>query len=371
MIVRQKAASEFPAGLLVFLSLALIFVLVFGLFQATRNGELNVPREVNADDLTQTATGTAPEELTFNILGSLEANQGVRRYLDRKGIDSLFAKLTPYLGDAVSNMLVLEGPLSLLPDGKECFYLDDLDALKKLNFNLFPAANQYFAAPKGDTATLQQQALQNAEINFYGLGRNLNDAARGVRYEIDGTGISFFSASAIGRGQRASRVEPGMAIASDIQLFDRVTRAKINGDFVVVTLHWGNLLGAETGTTQRDLAYRYIDAGADLVIGATPGHAMPIEEYRGSLICYNLGSLLQDRSQGQRNPALLMQLTVNQDAPQLRFYPLTQRYGLPVFSDTWQSDILRESFLQNVDQLNTVTHDDGSFTVYFPESERR
>ncbi len=328
-------------------------------------------REVSAGDLQPTATGTAREELTFNVLGSLEANQGVRRYLDRRGIDSLFSQLTPYLGDALSNMLVLEGPLSLEPDGKECFYLEDLDALKALNFNLFPSANQFFAAPKGETATLQQAALEAADINFYGLGRNLNDAARGVRYEVDGTGVSFFSASAIGRGQRASRVEPGMAIASDIQLFDRVTRAKINGDFVVVTLHWGNLLGAETGVNQRELAHRYIDAGADLVIGATPGHAMPLEAYRGSLICYNLGSLLQDKSQGQRNPALLMQLTINQEAPQLRFYPLTQRYGLPVFSDTWQSDILRESFLQNVEELHTVTHDDGSFTVYFPDSDRR
>ncbi len=38
MIIRQKAASEFSAGLLVFLSLVLIAALGLGLFFATQNG---------------------------------------------------------------------------------------------------------------------------------------------------------------------------------------------------------------------------------------------------------------------------------------------------------------------------------------------
>jgi hypothetical protein len=67
-----------------------------------------------------------------------------------------------------------------------------------------------------------------------------------------------------------------------------IARLREAADIVVASCHWG--LFREVLQYMREIAHAAIEAGADLVVGHGPHHALPIEVHRGKPIFYGLGS---------------------------------------------------------------------------------
>ena len=65
---------------------------------------------------------------------------------------------------------------------------------------------------------------------------------------------------------------------------------------VVVFVHWGSEYTHVPSTRQRTLGQSFIDAGADLVIGAHPHVVQPVEIYKGKAIFYSLGNFVFDQN---------------------------------------------------------------------------
>ena len=64
---------------------------------------------------------------------------------------------------------------------------------------------------------------------------------------------------------------------------------------VVVFAHWGEEYKTEPEATTRAIARSFIDAGADVVIGAHPHVVQPYEVYKGKAIFYSLGNFMFDQ----------------------------------------------------------------------------
>ncbi|MDX1459579.1 MAG: CapA family protein [Xanthomonadales bacterium] len=75
---------------------------------------------------------------------------------------------------------------------------------------------------------------------------------------------------------------------------DRIRREKREGDFVVVSIHWGSNFGSAVPQPQRSAARILIDAGADLIHGHSSHHVKSIEVYRDRPIFYGCGDLMND-----------------------------------------------------------------------------
>ena len=79
---------------------------------------------------------------------------------------------------------------------------------------------------------------------------------------------------------------------------DDIATLRQNADVVVASCHWG--LHKEVLDYMPEIAHAAIDAGADLVIGHGPHHALPVEVYRGKAIFYGLGSFSFHTGHGGR-----------------------------------------------------------------------
>jgi poly-gamma-glutamate capsule biosynthesis protein CapA/YwtB (metallophosphatase superfamily) len=75
-------------------------------------------------------------------------------------------------------------------------------------------------------------------------------------------------------------------------------RLRSEVDFVVVLIHWGGGLSEGLAEYQRPLGRAFLDAGADVVVGAHPHRILGIEAYDGKAIIYSGGTLIDqmDRS---------------------------------------------------------------------------
>ena len=69
-----------------------------------------------------------------------------------------------------------------------------------------------------------------------------------------------------------------------------------NCSHVGIFVHWGSEYTHVPSDRQRSLARAFIDAGADLVIGAHPHVVQPVEIYNGKVIFYSLGNFVFDQN---------------------------------------------------------------------------
>ena len=93
---------------------------------------------------------------------------------------------------------------------------------------------------------------------------------------------------------------------------------------MVVLIHWGIEREEKPQEYQRALAKRYIDAGADLVIGSHPHVLQGIEYYKGKPIFYSLGNFVFGSSIPK---TMLVQSEFSNDSLDLKLIPGTSSGG--------------------------------------------
>jgi poly-gamma-glutamate synthesis protein (capsule biosynthesis protein) len=95
-------------------------------------------------------------------------------------------------------------------------------------------------------------------------------------------------------GRAGVALLPDLAEAGVAALAQRVHRERQPGDLVVVSVHWGPNWGFDVATSEVRFAHDLVDAGVDVVWGHSSHHPRPIEVYRGRLVLYGCGDLIDD-----------------------------------------------------------------------------
>jgi poly-gamma-glutamate capsule biosynthesis protein CapA/YwtB (metallophosphatase superfamily) len=148
-------------------------------------------------------------------------------------------------------------------------------------------------------------ALAGAGLRSAGAGRNIDEARRPVAVPVAGgrrvlvfslgmssSGIPL-SWAATAQGSGVDFVaEPSDAAAASIAA--RLSAVKRPGDIAVVSIHWGSNWGYRVSRDQVGFAHALVDGGADIVHGHSSHHPRPVEAYRGKLITYGCGDLIND-----------------------------------------------------------------------------
>jgi poly-gamma-glutamate synthesis protein (capsule biosynthesis protein) len=192
---------------------------------------------------------------------------------------------------------------------------------KGINYRMHPANVACLAAAGVDCAVLANnhvldwgtrglletlETLERTGIRSAGAGRDLRAAAAPAVNAVDSAGrvlvFSFgFTDSGIPGHWAAGRHRPGVRLLRDFseRSVDAVARevneVKRPGDVVVGSIHWGHNWGYEVPDSHRHFAQGLIDrAGVDLVHGHSCHHFRALEVYRGHLLMYGCGDLLND-----------------------------------------------------------------------------
>ena len=194
-------------------------------------------------------------------------------------------------------------------------------APKGINYRMSPANAACLAAARIDCCVLANNhvldwgvagleetlhTLHSLGIRTAGAGRDAESAASPAvlesRNEKRLLVFAFgMKSSGVPEDWAAAPGRPGVSFLADLSsqttdaVADRILRAKPAGDLAIVSVHWGANWGYEVSHRQRSFARRLIDAGAaDLVHGHSAHHPGAIEIYRGRLILYACGDLIND-----------------------------------------------------------------------------
>jgi poly-gamma-glutamate synthesis protein (capsule biosynthesis protein) len=146
--------------------------------------------------------------------------------------------------------------------------------------------------------------LSAAGLRPVGAGRDAAEAWRPAVLPAGGSRVVLLSvgspSSGIPRDWAATEDAPGVALLPHLSLdgAERVLAAVSAqarpGDLAVVSIHWGSNWGQAVHRDQRRFAHRLIDGGVHVVHGHSSHHPRAVEVYRGRLVLYGCGDLVDD-----------------------------------------------------------------------------
>lgn len=114
---------------------------------------------------------------------------------------------------------------------------------------------------------------------------------------------------------------------------------------IIVAMHWGTEYSLKSNKVQQELAHRFIDAGADIIIGHHPHVVQEIEEYNGKMIFYSLGNFVFDQYfSNEVQQELAVNLKIQNDTFEFTLIPIQSHYSQISLMDGYA----RESFLNRL-----------------------
>ncbi|MBP3677288.1 MAG: CapA family protein [Agathobacter sp.] len=171
---------------------------------------------------------------------------------------------------------------------------DRVAVLQEMGVDIVTLANNH-VYDYGKQAFLDTMTtLENADIDYFGAGKNLAEAMAPVYYEIDGKTIAFVGASRAEKNKmtpQATDTNPGILRCYDTELFlQSIKEADANADFVIAVVHWGTEYSTVLEDAQLTTGKAYLDAGADAIIGGHSHCLQGMEFYNNKPIIYSLGN---------------------------------------------------------------------------------
>ncbi|MGW0997463.1 CapA family protein [Streptomyces sp. NPDC002520] len=219
----------------------------------------------------------------------------------------------PVLDRAAPDVRVINLETAVTRDG-------DFAPGKPVHYRMHPANLPCLAAARPDVCTLANNhvldfgpsglaetldCLAGAGLTTAGAGRDATAAWRPATVPLRTGGrvlvLSFgLPSSGIPHSWAATPERSGVALVDEptptcaAGLADRIRRTARPDDIVVVSVHWGPNWGYGVTRDEVRFAHALVDAGADIVHGHSSHHPRPLEIYRGRLILYGCGDLVDD-----------------------------------------------------------------------------
>lgn len=198
--------------------------------------------------------------------------------------------------------------------------------LKQLGVDAVSLANNH-VYDYGKQAFLDTMStLEKNGIKYTGGGKNSSEARKPVYFQCKGKTIAVIAAT---RAEKyvltpaAGKNSPGVfRTYDDTQYCRAIKKAKKKADVVIAFVHWGTEYSTKLEDAQKTQAKDYINAGADVIVGAHTHCLQGVGSYKGKPIFYSLGNYWFNE---KTLYTTLLQLTIKENGKiQARMIPCLQ-----------------------------------------------
>lgn len=288
--------------------------------QKTEHSESPIKNEESTEEETEPIQQSEepikePVELVFS--GDILLSSYVLNNYENSGINGVLSEeLLGEMQNADLTMVNEEFPFSTrgtqAQDKQFTFRVDPsyIKIFQEMGIDVVTVANNHALDYGTEALSDTFQTLDEAGIAYVGAGDSKERAAQPYITKLQGKTFGFLAASRVipEVSWNIENQQPGMLCTYDsTALCEAIRKAKENCDYVVVYVHWGIERENTPQDYQRQLGKAYIDAGADMVIGAHPHVLQGIEYYNGKPIVYSLGNYIFNQEIGS---TLLLKATV-------------------------------------------------------------
>lgn len=128
-----------------------------------------------------------------------------------------------------------------------------------------------------------------------------------------------------------------------------IEKLKNENDYVVVNIHWGTEYALVESESQRNIAHKLIDSGADVIFGHHPHVIQPVRTYKGKAIFYSLGNFVFDQNFGETTTGLGAGVEWRDGRATFTLFPFKIKLFALDFMMGTEKDSFCEKFLNNLE----------------------
>ena len=237
---------------------------------------------------------SASSSVKILFVGDMMFDRYIRTQMKKNGSEYIFNKIQNLLNNYDVVVGNFEGPItnfssvsekSTLGSSANYIFTSPKDTAKILyehNIKILNIGNNHILNFGDEGLKQTKEFLKSAEISFFG---DPQDDNKTLSIEFNGINITFISYNQfIGDVKSAQQ-----NVLSDIKKYQK------NEGKIIVYAHWGEEYQNIPSEAIKNLAHKFVDAGADAVIGSHPHIIQPSENYKGKTIYYSLGNFIFDQ----------------------------------------------------------------------------
>jgi gamma-polyglutamate biosynthesis protein CapA len=230
------------------------------------------------------------DPISLLFVGDIMLDRTIRKDGEQYGYTELFSCLPGMFegydevignleGTITSNVSVSrDAPYEAPESFRFTFDRAAVQALADAGLSIVSIANNHIR-DFGDDGIVQTVAHLDA-IGLISFGDPRQNMKKYVVHEVEGTRIAF--------------IPYNQFFGTAEQTLGDLSSASTESDLQVVFPHWGDEYTPARADIKQ-LAHSFVDAGADLIIGAHPHVIQEIEVYQGAPIYYSLGNFIFDQ----------------------------------------------------------------------------
>lgn len=265
----------------------------FNLWKNTNSGKISGERDSESTSYVMASfeKGTKEEnnsEFSFIIGGDMMFDRNIEYHFQGDKLRNVMSEMgnRVFWGTDLS-LVNLEGPISRerLPydntKGSMIFNFqpETTGVLQWLGINAVSLANNHTLNNGQKGLANTKEILTEAGIAYVGQDAKFNDESI-KQFTYGGVKVSVLTIDTLN---------------TDTDLVPIIKSEKEKSDFIIIMPHWGVEYEPIHHPSQESLAYKWINAGADLIAGSHPHVTQDAEIYNGKAIFYSLGNLLFDQ----------------------------------------------------------------------------
>jgi poly-gamma-glutamate capsule biosynthesis protein CapA/YwtB (metallophosphatase superfamily) len=241
------------------------------------------------------------DTVTLALVGDLLPAARVLELMKKNGYDYPFREAKSVLESADITAGNLETPITTRGTpalDKQYVFRgtpEAVSALKEAGFDYLSLANNHTLDYGWEGLSDTMDYLDDAKLQHAGSGNDDREAFTPAYIESKGMTVAFVSVTRVvpDVSWKADRNHAGVAEAyTPTRAVAAIKEANVNADLVVVMVHWGEERMDYPVAHQTDLGHRFVDAGADLVIGSHSHVLQGFEAYKDKWIAYSLGNFV-------------------------------------------------------------------------------
>lgn len=266
-----------------------------------------------------------PIEILF--VGDMMFDRGVRFTAQKSDYDSLLKSVSSLFEEKDLIVGNLEGTITnnqsvSLPNSEILRFTFDpiiLKTLKKYNFGLVSLANNHSLDFYADGLQQTKNNLDKFEILYFGSAMNNENLSKQII--LEDKNFCF-----IGYHDLYTKNEK--------PALEEIQKIRSSCYKIIVFPHWGEEYLNTYTKRQQELAHKFIDEGADLIIGSHPHVVEPFEEYKGKAIFYSLGNFIFDQYFSfETTHSFALKVIFEEDLTNFEIIPIGVNMGVVSFAE--------------------------------------
>lgn len=199
--------------------------------------------------------------------------------------------------------------------------------MQEIGTDIVSLANNHAYDYGADAFADTLKTLKDAELPYIGGGENIDEASKPYYFIAGGRKYAFSSATRAEKHvltPEATENTSGVMRTYDPEKYiEVIKKAELECDYNIVYVHWGAEGSHQIEDGLYEMGSKFIDAGADIVVGAHAHILQGIQYYNGVPIVYNLGNFIFNSKTIDTG---ILEISIASDgAPTYKFIPTIQK----------------------------------------------